>query len=243
MSRNSKPPSLKLLKSNGATAIIPQSPAPPAPAKDKYPYSEKVEERPLPPPPPPKSERRKSSMGNGNSKSDRRDSKEPQDSRPVENTAQAAPAPVKRKPVPVMKGFSLADLGAGPRGKKPVANEQDNSRRPLVARSENETSARSAASGYRVNLSKQELPAPPVQQVKEEAPLPPPPSEKPQPALPSQPRKAIGLPANPRVRSQESSMNNKHVRGKSSTGLDIMKVYIPFPCKAGSTVCSKLTMQ
>ncbi|KAH7126754.1 hypothetical protein B0J11DRAFT_285406 [Dendryphion nanum] len=225
MSRNSKPPSLKLLKSNGATAIIPQSQAPPAPAKDIYSSLNSIQDRPLPPPPPPKSERRQSSMGNGTSKPERRDSKDPQDSRSIDSSASVSVPPVKRKPVPAAKGFSLADLGAGPRGRKPVANEQDNPRRPSVARSENETPAPRAPSANRANLSKQELPAPPIHQDKAEAPLPPPPPEKEQLTLPPAPRKALGLPSNPRAKGQDTSMSSKHIRGKSSTGLDIMKVY------------------
>ncbi|KAF2275896.1 uncharacterized protein EI97DRAFT_60161 [Westerdykella ornata] len=142
MIRQSKPPSLKLLASNGSTAIVPPSPvpqAPPAPPKEQPsfpPRSQSLQDRPLPPPPPEKSELRvsiqrdsRSTMGHHQSKSSRKDSKGPDDlqepPRPKEVSPQERTAKIARKPLPqpsFPKRFaSLADLKNGPRGKLAAA--------------------------------------------------------------------------------------------------------------------------
>jgi hypothetical protein len=48
--------------------------------------------------------------------------------------------------------------------------------------------------------------------------------------LPAPPRKVFaGLPSNPRSKGSGTPTSAKHMRGKSSTGFDIIKVNIPFP--------------
>lgn len=285
ISRSSKPPSLKLLASNGSTAVVTPTPAPPVPAKEtsptRRPALQSSDERPLPPPPPEKSERRKSlprskvSMGNKESKPERRDSKEPQESAKATRTessterSQSSQA-TKRKPLPppanAKKFPSLLDMKNTPRGRSIApkattatvenavrttrADSQESSRRPSIAsiqekfrktsipRNEDqprktsiprssveEATSRNALSGQRPTFSKTSLPSLPPQpssraeEQPSEAQRPPPPP----------PRKAfIGLPSNPRSKSTDAR-SPKHMRGKSSTGFDIMKVYIPFP--------------
>lgn len=171
-------------------------------------------------------------------------------------TSQASQA-TKRKPLPgstLMKRFpSLADLKNGPRGRKPSTttteresvssrkSSQDSSETitpashaaanrsaPVSRTSGEETAARNAISGHRPKLSKSsqpsELPPTPDELLTEKvAPLPP------------VPRKVYaGLPSNPRARRQEPAPQPpvKHVRGKSSTGFDMMKVCLAFPAPA-----------
>lgn len=274
MSRSSKPPSLKLLASNGSTAAAP-TPAPPTPAKDEssLPRSSKSSnERPLPPPPPAKSERRLSqrqaqaTMGSQSSKTERRDSKEPQESENAvsrENPdprAQSSQA-TKRKPLPgaglTKKFVSLADLQKGPRGRsvapkpttsstEPVAataqpaqeypqrpsvpSKDQNSPLPSIPRQPSEeATSRNALSGHRPTFSKSSLPSELPPTPDEQPPEPQAPARAPAPAPPP-PRKVFaGLPSNPRAKSAETPTNVKHVRGKSSTGFDMMKVSITFP--------------
>ncbi|KAF2021868.1 hypothetical protein BU24DRAFT_31113 [Aaosphaeria arxii CBS 175.79] len=251
MSRNSKPPSLTLHKSNGSTAYLPDDVAPPRPAKDDVFTSTPSGDRPLPPPPPPKSERRRSSLKQA-SRPERRDSKEPE--LVVQGPLRPAPtAPVKRKPLP-SKGFvSLADLGTGPRGRKPVRQSEEG-RRPSEPNVEKEVPVIPEVDNQKPTVSKIENPfvdAPPVEapvevpvaapvevpvavpEVKEEpqrqeAPLPPP------------PRKIFGLPSNPRALSktqvsETQKQESKHMRGKSSTGMDIMKSASNFFSKKSPT--------
>jgi hypothetical protein len=294
MSRSSKPPSLKLLASNGATAIVPPMPAPP-PKDEPAPVPvDPFEDRPLPPPPPEKSERRMSqrrvqpAMGNFPSRPERRDSKEPQESGSMMNKQeqeQPQPAPaMRRKPVPVpsvQKKFpSLADLQKGPRGRSvapkpttataetvavPRESSQESSRRPSVpsireqsrnpssTRGSRESSRRPSLPGSQERTRKPSIPSsvdeaparnalsghrPTFSKSSTSSPLPPTPVEKPTPVeqpsepkveapLPPPPRKVFaGLPSNPRSKAPEPT---KHSRGKSSTGFDIMKVYLPFP--------------
>ncbi|KAF2110055.1 hypothetical protein BDV96DRAFT_220147 [Lophiotrema nucula] len=272
ISRSSKPPSLKLLASNGATAFIPPTPKLPStsePAPATFPRAARPapappvprqvqEERPLPdlpPPPPEKSERRKSqrsvvqaTMGNHSSKAEqevavRRPSQD-------QGVAAAQSPVVKRKPAPqVMKKFkSLAELGNGPRGRgpRPPTRSDDSTvtiTQPSTAQSsvtqpeelpkipnpflslEEVSDSRNAISGDRPSL--------PTIDVQRQPDLPPtPPSEKPAsppatiPApIPASTRRspAIGLPSNPRSRSQDAAASPKHARGKSSTGFNIMK--------------------
>lgn len=274
ITRSSKPPSLKLLGSNGATALVSTPLAPQAPAKDRRPSTtttiqQSLDERPLPPPPPEKSIRRKSikkpgaTMGNIASKLDRRDSKEPeksvdakdeQRSSQTSQTSQASQA-TKRKPLPgsnLMKKFpSLADLKNGPRGRKPSTtsterdsvssrkSSQDSTqtitpasqaaayRKASVSRSPaEEATSRTALSGHRPNLSKSS----------QLSGLPPTPDDLPTEKIappPPVPRKVyVGLPSNPRARRQEPQPSVKHVRGKSSTSFDMVKVCLAFPAPA-----------
>lgn len=64
---------------------------------------------------------------------------------------------------------------------------------------------------------------------KTEAELPPTPEEEQDTRVPVPPKKVFtGLPSNPRIKAPASPL---HFRGKSSTGFNVLKVYIclPFP--------------
>ncbi|KAF2741430.1 hypothetical protein EJ04DRAFT_3703 [Polyplosphaeria fusca] len=151
ISRSSKPPSLKLVVSNGTTAFVPPTPktpgrsrdfTPPVAARPAPPAPRPRDERPLPdlPPPPPEKSKRRSlvaqtSMGSNNSKESRgsKGAAEVVQSPIQSEGSQTAPV-VKRKAVPVAKKFvSLAELGKGPRGVKKA-------QQPLTATKEGEPS-------------------------------------------------------------------------------------------------------
>lgn len=169
---------------------------------------------------------------------------EMESSRPV--TSQSS-TEVKRKPVPaVQKGFrSLADLGSGPRGgkggplplmvkprKQSVDREETKSEDSTSMTQERASKASTKSQAESDTGLVQQKPLPTLNQMpptpQEESSLPTPPPKKAGPFM------GMGLPSNPRAKGQETP---KHVRGKSSTGFDMMKVCIaiaplrrsPFP--------------
>ncbi|KAF2867267.1 hypothetical protein BDV95DRAFT_188781 [Massariosphaeria phaeospora] len=219
LSRNSKPPSLRLLASNGSTAIVPPTPA--LSATSSVPSSKPpapIEERPLPPPPPEKSERR--SMGN--SKSALRELRARKDSTQsqVSNTSEEAPkpanqsaqesGPMKRKPLKDLtkKVMSIADLGNGRRGGKngplpalPQSRQQrersadnmsSNSSSVTVtpATAAEERSSKTSTKSNASSSNRKPLPSQPALLSKTE--LPPTPDDQPaENALPPPPKKAF----------------------------------------------------
>ncbi|KAF2270874.1 hypothetical protein CC78DRAFT_538586 [Lojkania enalia] len=284
MKRSSKPPSLKLLASNGSTANLPPRPtlpavsksiSPPVAVRPAPPAPRPREERPLPdlPPPPPEKSKRRSLnvMGNGASKGskDPSEGKDEKDSKVQEGRSQA-PAIVKRKPAPsLVKRFpSLAEIGKGPRGGlRPAArppgqskesmativeaavvahqaSTQEKARKPsnpFLSEEEKtapESQPRNAISGHPPTLSKSAVSSqtqpPPQPQPQVESRLPPTPeSDRSSPHPPAPPKKTlpIGLPSNPRSRGQDAS-DVKHMRGKSSTGFNILQH--PWGCRNGT---------
>ncbi|KAF2476233.1 uncharacterized protein BDR25DRAFT_300338 [Lindgomyces ingoldianus] len=247
MSRSSKPPSLRLLSSNGSTATLPSTPRPNANASSRpiTPATASTlitttrrssEERPLPdlpPPPPEKSKRRSwgrsdSSMGISQPKVSNDGLQEQQGSKPL--------PVVKRKPLQ-----TLADL-SGPRGRKmgakpPTAvvqnqSESTSNTTPVPTKPEpipeasqthpyEDFSPRKAVSGDRPALST-------IPTTLAPSPL----LDEPEPATRSvmqAPRPFVGLPARPSPRPRQSQdaeptlSSSNHHRGKSSTGFDIFK--------------------
>ncbi|KAF1951773.1 hypothetical protein CC80DRAFT_193590 [Byssothecium circinans] len=231
ISRDSKPPSLKLLASNGSTAKVPPTPALASEiaspvTSSRAPRGE--ENKLLPPPPPEKSSRRRQQqtvMGNEFSaeRPPRKDSLQSQE----KGNAGNATEPVKRKPLP-MKFTSLLDLKNGPRGGKngpmpvPRARNQsmDQSRtetdedRPRTAiQIKNgdglEQSGNDLTKSRSNEVPQKDIPSVPVTNrlpptpVADEIVAPAPPSKK--------PFLGMGLPSNPRA---------KHMKGKSSTGFE-----------------------
>ncbi|CAE7205866.1 PAT1 domain containing protein [Pyrenophora teres f. teres] len=226
LSRGSKPPSLNLTVSNGSTATIPPTPALP-------PQKQSVPNKDLPPPPPHKSERRQSlrqgDMGSKMSKtreSAKRDSLLSQG-----EPAEVSPQVVKRKAVPeAMKKFkSLAELGNGPRGRKGAPTS-----RTSVQRDESVDSQRSNSTARNASVeSKRDMRIPSEPQPNEQprnmrAELPPTPDEEKDEAKPPAPPKKVftGLPSNPRGKAPASPL---HMRGKSSTGFNVLKAMRPAP--------------
>lgn len=140
-------------------------------------------------------------------------------------TVEAVPS-VKRKalPEPAAKKFmGLGQLGTGPRGGKggPLPPTSAPRKKSVDA----QTSATDVEDGFRVQADQQRE-APVVNH------LPPTPEEdKFSTTAPALPRKtaALGLPSNPRAKG--GPISPKHVRGKSSTGFDLLKVriHLPFP--------------
>jgi hypothetical protein len=200
-----------------------------------YPVPSNFESKglPSPPPPPPaKSERRseQAAMGAQQSKSQkelaRNDSLHSQGEAErvrTEDEAASNNAPeVKRKalPAPAAKKFmSLAALGTGPRGGKggPLPPTSAPKKRSVDSQvSEPREEAPSVDNQQRDTPTRGRLP-------------PTPDEEKSTTVAPAPPRKvvpALGLPSNPRARGPPSPL---HVRGKSSTGFNLMKVRISVP--------------
>ncbi|KAF2007359.1 hypothetical protein P154DRAFT_558631 [Amniculicola lignicola CBS 123094] len=254
MSRSSKPPSLKLVRSNGSTATLDYSPPAPAPVPSHDPFAdpspaarvpstERIStERPLPPPPPEKSARRQQS----NASMGHRGSKEA-----GEGQEERGRSPeVKRKALPtqaVKKFMSLAELRGGPRAnRRPSSGDEAVPRKPVGGDrpvlpppvSEREASISPERTSKQSTLSSAPAPAPaPAPQ------LPPKPAalpaipqnlkaERPAPAPPKKNGFMGGLPTNP-----------KHSRGKSSTGFDMLKGPKPIskPIEQQSTPISSMT--
>jgi hypothetical protein len=237
LSRDAKPPSLSLITSNGSTAIVPPTPVVPSQVQAQavpWPATAANKDLPSPPPPPPvKSERRSNvgttSSGLKQSKSQQdlarndsllsQESKSPKTERPA--TVEAVPS-VKRKalPAPAAKKFlGLGQLGTGPRGGKggplPPTSAPRKSVREQASRLEQEGNAQIKEQANRAQSNS----APAVNE------LPPTPDEdKFVVAAPVPPRKALGLPSNPRARG--GPISPMHVRGKSSTGFGLLKVRI-----------------
>lgn len=245
LSRDSKPPSLRLTTSNGSTATIPPTPALPPPTRSLA-SSEPSEDKDLPPPPPEKSNRRKSvkqaAMGNQQSRSAkelaRNDSLlsqgEPKVSVNVSSEPSEVSPIVKRKavPMPTIQRFkSLAELGQGPRGGKGGPMPPTSApRKASVDSQASDVSGSDASKSTNTTIRPQREPreALPLNQ------LPPTPDEDDLAPAPAPPRKvftAVGLPSNPRAKGPASPL---HMRGKSSTGFNILKVHIhiPFPAPA-----------
>lgn len=149
--------------------------------------------------------------------------------------------PVKRKALPeiaVRKFKSLAELGQGPRGGKggPLSRisastnatqAQDANASSVTVVSQASEDSNSDSSDATVTLENS--------QPQEKAPtnnqLPPTPDDDLSMTAPTRPRKAfaaLGLPSNPRTRASSSP---KHLRGKSSTGFNLLQVriHLPFP--------------
>ncbi|KAH8707172.1 hypothetical protein GQ44DRAFT_491189 [Phaeosphaeriaceae sp. PMI808] len=241
LSRDGKPPSLNLVISNGSTAIVPPTPALSA-RTQTYPVDYAAKDLPSPPPPPPKKSERRSTV--------QKPAAGPQQSRPRTELARndsllspnknkvvlpERPATVestnvvKRKAVAVMgakKFISLAQLGSGPRGGKggplpPVSIPRKTTTNSQEPSSSKEEGPRERV-GEVVNERRQNQP--------ELNQLPPTPEEdKVNTAAPAPPRKAVaalGLPSNPR---RGGPISPKHVRGKSSTGFNLLKAQRPAP--------------
>ncbi|KAA8615044.1 hypothetical protein PtrSN002B_008073 [Pyrenophora tritici-repentis] len=228
LSRGSKPPSLNLTVSNGSTATIPPTPALP-------PRKQSVPDKDLPPAPPTKSEGRQSlRQGDMGSKMSKTREAAKRDSLLSQGEpAQVSPPIVKRKAVPeaVKKFKSLAELGNGPRGRKGAPTS-----RTSAQRDESVDSQRSNATARNTSVdSKRDMSTSSESRRNEQprnmqAELPPTPDEEKDEAKPPAPPKKVftGLPSNPRGKALASPL---HMRGKSSTGFNVLKVYIrlPFP--------------
>lgn len=213
ISRNSKPRSLKLTKSNGSTAVVASSPAPGVPAKAPpiAPGSQLYEERPLPRPPQ-KSELRSvgaqtgrpDAMGHQSSKIDRKEAKESQevaasvqvtelksDSSPTVDPTQTA----KRKPLPIAtitrKIASFTDLKKGLRGRAASTTSSADSDKTVTQNHHSRESSRTFTLSLRTRKNSHS------------SQLPPTPDEDPvtdtSSPLPPLPQKIYaGLPSNPR---------------------------------------------
>jgi hypothetical protein len=221
LSRDGKPPSLTLTISNGSTATIPLTPVSPGQARIDSALSDfGNKDLPSPPPPPPeKSGRRPGaqapSMGLHLSKAQRElarndsllsqsETKAAQKESPAGSTTSPV---VKRKAMPVqtMRKFkSLAELGSGPRGRTggPLPPT-------YVPRKVSVDSPNAQPSDGAQPLSAMTSP-------------PPTPDKEEPAAVQNPPRKTLGLPSNPRGRS--GPISPRHVRGKSSTGFNLLKV-------------------
>jgi hypothetical protein len=200
-------------------------------------------------------------MGQVASRPDRRDSKDPETTvaakdgpkdSPQSRSSQTSQS-TKRKPLPgsslVKKFPSLADLKSVPRGRKPsmpsverdsVSSKKSNEdswhtgtpasqaaayrKASLSQPSTDESTSRKASSIDRPDPSKSQLSF-------ELVPAPQEPLEETIARAPPPPRKAyVGLPSNPRAKAQEPTVT--HIRGKSSTGFDVIKVCLAFPAPA-----------
>ncbi|KAL6703766.1 hypothetical protein ACN47E_009065 [Coniothyrium glycines] len=232
LSRDGKPPSLKLTVSNGSTATIPPTPVFAAPHR-VLPSSGSVEEKDLPPPPPAKSIRRKSEKQMGNQQSRKARELARNDSLlspgepklPVLASSEGVEAVpiVKRKALPepgLHKFKSLAELNQGPRGGKggplpPISA-------PREGGADNQTTDTDQSQDTRPQEAQTETKGPLVV-----SQLPPTPDDE-KDSLPlAPPRKVFtGLPSNPRANGPTSPL---HLRGKSSTGLNILKAHRPAP--------------
>jgi hypothetical protein len=128
---------------------------------------------------------------------------------------------VKRDELPeasVKKFKSLAELGGGPRGRKGGPLPSAPAPREISVDSQVEVSRRMEPVPKHQNEQPRNM----------QAQLPPTPDEDKDAAAPALPQKAFGLPSNPRAKGPASPL---HLRGKSSTGFNVLKVYIhiPFP--------------
>jgi len=229
LSRGSKPPSLNLTVSNGSTATIPPTPALP-------PRNQSLPDKDLPLAPPAKSERRQSlRQGDMGSKMSKTRESSKRDSLLSQGEAtEVSPPVVKRKAVPeaIKKFKSLAELGNGPRGRKGAPTSRTSAQRDVSVDSQQSNATLRNASVE----SKRDMPTPSEPQPNNEQPrnmraeLPPTPDEEKDEAKPPAPPKKVftGLPSNPRGKAPASPL---HMRGKSSTGFSVLKVYIrlPFP--------------
>jgi hypothetical protein len=150
------------------------------------------------------------------------ESKSPKTERPA--TVEAVPS-VKRKalPAPAAKKFlGLGQLGTGPRGGKggPLPPTSAPRKQSVGDQGEN------------VRI-KEEAIKPQAESASVANKLPPTPAEEKFAATaPAPPRKAVGLPSNPRARGGlVGPVSPMHIRGKSSTGFNLLKVriHISFP--------------
>ncbi|ORY08731.1 hypothetical protein BCR34DRAFT_389811 [Clohesyomyces aquaticus] len=266
MSRNSKPASLRLLTSNGATAKLPSSPrpnvdlssSPITPATANTTTRRSSEDRPLPslpPPPPQKSERRNLTrddgeaeiVGNLQSKGSNDDSQESRQRNPDVSKPLPAPA-VKRKPLQ-----TLADL-SGPRGRKmgakpPTAVLQNEAKgaanqgtlRPAPPAPSNPTQASEDVAPRNAMSGDRPRISPARAQV--------PASEEPAPRSLQPQRPFVGLPSRPSPRPRQSQENSEHTpitgqsRGSkgSNNGFDMFKGPPPPPSKNGADTNSNNT--
>jgi hypothetical protein len=125
---------------------------------------------------------------------------------------------VKRKALAeqgLKKFKSLAELGSGPRGRKDV-------RMPPTS------APRDASVGRRAEVQKASKTQPGEPLLSVQAQLPPTPDEE-EDTVPTMPKQAYkGLPSNPRANTNAPA-SPMHMRGKSSTGFNVLKVYIHFP--------------
>ncbi|RAR15696.1 hypothetical protein DDE83_000928 [Stemphylium lycopersici] len=240
LSRDSKPASLKLTISNGSTASIPPTPAFPVPSRIVP--SSGPAEKDLPPSPPAKSERRMSvkeeEMGSKSSKQvkdlTRNDSllSQGKASDRAGNSSNAAPPVVKRKAIAetgLKKFKSLAELGSGPRGRKgapmpPTSVPRD----PSVDSQQSDPASRKGSVDGPAAISKSGEAESEEQPRQMQGQLPPTPYEEKDGAKPLAPPKKVftGLPSNPRVKAPASPL---HMRGKSSTGFNVLKAMRPAP--------------
>lgn len=218
LSRGSKPASLKLTISNGSTATIPSSPGVSVPSQSIDSTDSATKD--LPPPPPPKSERRaneREDMGSKASKQARELARNDSLLSQGKSTDATSSPIVKRKAVPESgaKSFkSLAELGNGPRGRKPAPAAPTSAPRTENVQIQTNV-ANTSESKHGENLRDTQAQLPPT-----------PDEEKDEPGSLTQPKKVFGLPSNPRVNSLGSPVNVR-----SNTGLSVLKVYIylPFP--------------
>ncbi|PSN69971.1 hypothetical protein BS50DRAFT_585460 [Corynespora cassiicola Philippines] len=245
LSRSSKPPSLKLIASNGSTASLPPTPPLPAepvpsssvpsstvPSSSVAALSRAFENKSLPPPPPEKSARRQQqpppSMGAIVSKElrSRKDSIQSQDSSQDDSS-------VKRKAVPGLSKFkSLAELGNGPRGGKggplppaprPARKEVPGQAAPSVPQEDSTNQQERSSKQSNASSSAVEVPEAAARPAAMGSQMPPTPEENPLPPPPKKALAPVGLPSNPRGTKLQHEASIKHLRGKSSTGFDMMK--------------------
>ncbi|KAF1939085.1 hypothetical protein EJ02DRAFT_265940 [Clathrospora elynae] len=244
LSREAKPPSLTLSISNGATAIIPPTPAFPV-RSGPLSSSEAVEEKDPPPSPPAKSDRRQNvkqaDMGNKLSKPVKKLARSDSLISPTEQNFEAslfsenaARPVVKRKVLPVLKKFkSLAELDNGPRGRKGAIIPPTSAPRKASIDSQAADTALGKVRGDSQTDASWAT-TEPVNKVRSdeqsrttEAQLPPTPDEHNDMAPLAPPKKVFtGLPSNPRLRALPSPL---HMRGKSSTGFNVLKAMRPAP--------------
>ncbi|RMZ72087.1 Agglutinin receptor [Pyrenophora seminiperda CCB06] len=227
LSRGSKPPSLNLMISNGSTATIPPTPSFPV-RKQSLPDKE----LPLPPP---KSERRQSvRQGDMGSKISKTRELAKRDSLLSQGEAtEVSPPVVKRKAVPeaVKKFKSLAELGNGPRGRKGAPASRTSAQRDASVDSErsNATPRNASVESKRDVPTPSSEPQPSSEQSRNmRTELPPTPDAEKEDAKPPAPPKKVftGLPSNPRGKAPASPL---HMRGKSSTGFNVLKAMRPAP--------------
>jgi hypothetical protein len=152
---------------------------------------------------------------------------------PTETSPETTSPVVRRKAVPdqgLKKFKSLAELGNGPRGRKGAPMPPTSVPRDISVESQ-----RSDAISRKGSVDSQaNVPDVTTAQAEEkprnmDAELPPTPEEEQDTRVPAPPKKVFtGLPSNPRVKAPASPL---HFRGKSSTGFNVLKVYIrlPFP--------------
>ncbi|KAL1611781.1 hypothetical protein SLS60_000001 [Paraconiothyrium brasiliense] len=181
------------------------------------PFNTPAEQKELPPPPPEKStHRQQSAMGNQSStaRSPRKDSLHSQDGKEDME-------PVRRKPLPLPKFTSLADLGNGPRGGKGGPLPQPRARKQSLEDTENDRGRTMVRNDGAETVPRENAPPKlrdqptPMAAPRIVNPLPPTPKDEPIAAPPTSSKKpfgGMGLPSNP-----------KHKKGKSDTGFDVLK--------------------